>query len=293
MNQRVTVLIPAYNSERFLACAIDSALGQTYDDTEVIVVDDGSADGTAAIAGSYGDRILLLKQNNMGLAHAANAGIKKMSGRWLKWLSPDDILVPNAVEALVSRSRHLPENSIVYSNWDIMDESGAKMRPFRESNFNGLTGFEFNVRLLDGQRVNINTALFPHFLFRAGCMFRQLDYTAAIDYDFLLRAGMIFGARFYLVEESLLRYRVHAKQESHRDIIGSLRYMEGTKSEILDMLDDGLKARYRTALERLSSEKAPATKAMEAGLGVIQRLGSSGVSDRVLRFYLDRIRSSR
>jgi len=286
-------MIPAYNAERFLACAIDSALEQTYRDTEVIVVDDGSAERTAEVAVSYGDRILLLRQTNMGLAHAANAGIKRMSGRWLKWLSPDDILVPNAVEALVSRSGHLPENSIVYSNWDIMDESGARVRPFRESNFNGLTGFEFNVRLLDGQRVNINTALFPHSLFRAGCMFRQLDYTAAIDYDFLLRAGMLFGARFYLVEEGLLRYRVHEKQESHRDIVGSLRYIEGLRSEILDMLDGDLKARYRTALERLSSEKAPTTKAMEAGLSAIRRFGSSGVSDMILRFYLDRIRSSR
>ena len=77
MNALVSIIIPAYNAEGFLRRALDSALGQTYQDVEVIVVDDGSTDGTAQIVKSYSDPwMVYLRQENRGQGAARNHGIR-------------------------------------------------------------------------------------------------------------------------------------------------------------------------------------------------------------------------
>ena len=64
--------------------------------------------------------------------------IKKINGKWFKWLSPDDILNPDSLEILVNEVKKLPENTIVYSNWEIIDENGENLRNFVESDYNNL-----------------------------------------------------------------------------------------------------------------------------------------------------------
>jgi len=126
-NEKVSVIIPVYNSEKFLKSSIDSVLGQSYENLEIITVDDGSTDSSFDILEQFGKEIVVLRQQNKGLADALNQGIKKMSGKWFKWFSPDDILYPKAIEILVDNVKKLPANTIVYSNWEIIDEKGNKL----------------------------------------------------------------------------------------------------------------------------------------------------------------------
>jgi glycosyltransferase involved in cell wall biosynthesis len=95
----VSVIIPAYNAERFLAKAIDSVLTQGHDALEVIVVDDGSTDGTANVARRYDPEVRLLQQLNGGTGAARNAGVQAASGELLAFLDADDIWTEGALEA--------------------------------------------------------------------------------------------------------------------------------------------------------------------------------------------------
>jgi len=99
----VSVIIPSYNSGKFLSTAIDSALNQTFKALEVIVVDDGSTDNTVQVAESYGDRVTLHQQKNAGAAEARNNGAKIANGKWLAFLDADDIWEPIKIETQLSQ----------------------------------------------------------------------------------------------------------------------------------------------------------------------------------------------
>jgi glycosyltransferase involved in cell wall biosynthesis len=90
----VSVVIPAYNRAAYLAEAIDSVLAQTYAPTEIIVVDDGSADDTADVAAAYGPRVTLLRQANAGVSTARNTGVARANGEFIALLDSDDRWLP-------------------------------------------------------------------------------------------------------------------------------------------------------------------------------------------------------
>jgi glycosyltransferase involved in cell wall biosynthesis len=93
----VSVIIPCYNQAQFLPEAIESALAQTYPHREIIVVDDGSSDGTAKMAADYA-ALQYIRQENSGVSAARNAGLKQSRGEYLVFLDADDRLLPNALE---------------------------------------------------------------------------------------------------------------------------------------------------------------------------------------------------
>lgn len=98
---RVSVIIPVYNGELYVAEAIDSVLNQSLRAWEIIVVDDGSTDSSAEILDSYGDRIIVLKQPNGGTASARNAGIEKSRGDVIAFLDQDDYWTEDKLERQV------------------------------------------------------------------------------------------------------------------------------------------------------------------------------------------------
>jgi glycosyltransferase involved in cell wall biosynthesis len=92
---RVSVVIPVHDSETYVAQAIDSVLGQTRPPQEVIVVDDGSVDGTPDVLAAYGDRLRVIRQQNGGVSSAVNRGLGATSGDYVAFLDADDVWVPN------------------------------------------------------------------------------------------------------------------------------------------------------------------------------------------------------
>lgn len=97
---KVSIVIPVYNGGNFLRQAIDSALAQTYENIEIIVINDGSSDNgeTEKIALSYGDKIRYFHKENGGCASALNYGISRMRGEYFSWLSHDDLYLPDKVK---------------------------------------------------------------------------------------------------------------------------------------------------------------------------------------------------
>jgi hypothetical protein len=110
----VSILIPCYNAERWVAQAIESALRQTWPEKEIIVVDDGSTDGSLAIIQSFGDRIRWETGPNRGGNVARNRLLKLAHGEWLQYLDADDWLLPEKVAQQVEFLKEHPETDIVY-----------------------------------------------------------------------------------------------------------------------------------------------------------------------------------
>jgi glycosyltransferase involved in cell wall biosynthesis len=123
--QLVSVIIPVYNVENYLADTIRSVLAQTYDHFEVILVDDGSTDGSLALAQQFSDpRIKIIRQRNRGLAGARNTGIRHARGEYLAFLDSDDLWLP---EKLAFHVQHLGENpqvGISFSRSSFIDSQG-------------------------------------------------------------------------------------------------------------------------------------------------------------------------
>lgn len=104
-----TIVIPVCNGERYVAEAIDSVLAQTQSRCELIVVDDGSRDGTAEIVGRFGDTVRFVRQPNAGAAAARNHGIRLARAEWIAFLDADDRLHPEKIERelAMAKSRHV------------------------------------------------------------------------------------------------------------------------------------------------------------------------------------------
>lgn len=122
---KVSVIIPTYNRERFIADAVDSVLAQTYDDFEVIVVDDGSSDGTPAILSVYADdRLIHLTQSNQGRSHARNRALAIARGEYIAFLDSDDVYLPSKLALQVSFLDSHPDVGMIYTSAACIDDEG-------------------------------------------------------------------------------------------------------------------------------------------------------------------------
>jgi glycosyltransferase involved in cell wall biosynthesis len=120
----VSVVMPVYQGERYLAEALDSALAQGYEPLEIIVVDDGSTDASAAITRARPVRYVRLE--HQGLARARNAGIKAARGEIVAFLDADDVWLPGGLEARVSRLLGEPGLGYVLSRMEVFFEPGTE-----------------------------------------------------------------------------------------------------------------------------------------------------------------------
>lgn len=127
----VTALVPVYNTERYLAEAIESALAQTLPNVEIVVVDDGSTDGSGAIAdryaAAYPDRVRVVHQVNQGLPLARNAAIAVARGRYLALLDADDVWLPGHLAACVDVLERDPTVGLVHADAEDIDADGKPL----------------------------------------------------------------------------------------------------------------------------------------------------------------------
>jgi glycosyltransferase involved in cell wall biosynthesis len=121
----VSVVIPAFNAEGFLAEALRSTLDQGYRPIEVIVVDDGSSDGTLAVAESF-DGVNCVRQRHQGEAAARNTGVLASSGDLIAFLDADDRMTPRRLERQVDQLRRYPYLGCVFGRQELFLEPGAE-----------------------------------------------------------------------------------------------------------------------------------------------------------------------
>ncbi len=215
---KVSIVIPVYNGSNYVREAIESALSQTYKNTEVVVINDGSTDGgkTDEICKSYGKKIRYFLKENEGVASALNMGIEKMEGEYFSWLSHDDVYYPEKVEKQIEALSKLNnKETIIYSKYEIINPSGEKIE---EANFDA----EYDL-------VSLNKPLFPFFhLLLNGCTmlvhkthFERVgtfnrDLPTTQDYDLWFR--ILQDAEIYYEGSIVLKSRAHPNQESRANI---------------------------------------------------------------------------
>jgi glycosyltransferase involved in cell wall biosynthesis len=114
----ISVLIPCYNQGHFLRETVESVLAQTYPHVEIVVVNDGSTDGTAAVAASFGDRIRCITKSNGGLSAARNTGILAAHGEFVHFLDSDDMIRPDFLQRVADAIARRPECHVFNSSWE-------------------------------------------------------------------------------------------------------------------------------------------------------------------------------
>lgn len=147
----VSIIIPAYNVERHVRTAVQSAVDQTLPDVEVIVVDDGSTDGTGDLLRSFGDangRLKVLRQPNRGVSAARNAGLGVATGQYVLFLDGDDQLLPTACASLYRMALECQADMVV-SDYLLRCEGGHRESRVSGGAFARLNGREFALSLLE------------------------------------------------------------------------------------------------------------------------------------------------
>ncbi len=137
----VSILIPTYNGEEFLAKAIESALNQTYPNLEIIISDDGSTDATVKIAESFQHQssipYRILTHSNYGLVKNLNFCIQEAQGKYIKFIFQDDWLEANCIEKMVDLAEQDPEIGLVFSPRQVIIHPNSKSDPICQSAYNG------------------------------------------------------------------------------------------------------------------------------------------------------------
>ncbi len=220
INPKVSIIIPVYNGEDFLRNAIDSALKQTYNNIEVIVINDGSNDNgkTEKIAKVYGDKIKYYDKNNGGVSSALNYGIKKMTGDYFSWLSHDDEYYPDKIEKQVELLKYTDDAKMVAlcgtdfidinsnkleKNW-IMPKQGvySSSEALEKMMFRSFSG----IALLIPKEIIVECGLFDE----------KLRYTQDAD---MWRKIFLSGYQLIVDNTILARSRIHGAQQTnlHRE----------------------------------------------------------------------------
>lgn len=212
---RFSIVMPAYNTERFIGEAIDSVIAQTEPDWELIVVDDGSTDATAAVvAGIEDGRIRMMKQPNAGVSAARNTGMESAGGRFVLFLDSDDRMRPDALRRLGAAQDASPDICVAYGDWVFVDEGGRVIGAETKPRFMPRpSGMILEPMLRNGFLLQVGTACI-----RADCLRRVGDwapYRLGEDWEYMCRLAA-HGDFQYVGEGPVLEYRLHGKSTVRR-----------------------------------------------------------------------------
>ncbi len=208
----VSVIIPVYNHERFIGECVESVLAQDFPSLEVIVVDDGSTDGTPDILRYYRNEIRYIRQENRGCAAALNVGVKAARGDYVAWLSSDDVFLPGKIRAQMDVFREREEVVLVYTDFRIIDSEGRRLQDVLiDYGEEGIYLFS----LLSANIINGSSVLMRK---KAVESLGGFDETLPVDVDGDMWFRMLAaGMKFAHVPEILLLYRFHETNLS-RDV---------------------------------------------------------------------------
>lgn len=207
----VSAVIPVYNNGHYIAAALKSVVDQTAPATEIIVVDDGSTDDTAAALRPYRDQIRYLYQANQGEPSARNRGIRQATSTYIAFLDGDDLWLPNKLELQTEYLQRHPDCALVYSDMSTFDEQGIIDASVRK---------RFGMSFQSGR---IFQTLFKRALFGSGTVVFRKDCVEKVgyfdesllvgsDYEMWLRIARNFDVGF--IDQPLLMYRHHASMST-------------------------------------------------------------------------------
>lgn len=215
----ISIVMVNYNQESYLKEAIDSVISQTYDNWELIIVDDGSTDASVEIIKSYKDiriRPIYLKENKH-ICHATNLGLRYIKGEYVARLDSDDVWCDKKLEKQIGFFEKHPEAEVCFTKLDLIDENGKNVNEILPDLYN-----LYNTRQKDrkawirfffflGNSLIQSTMVFKKKLLEEVGGF-NLAYMQSHDFDFFVR--LIKKTEFYFIEEPLIKYRRTASQNS-------------------------------------------------------------------------------
>jgi glycosyltransferase involved in cell wall biosynthesis len=213
MRNKISVVIPVYNGEAFIANAIDSVLQQTVKPIEIIVVNDGSRDGTAEKLAAFGDRIKLISIPNGGVSNARNTGLKACSGELVAFLDADDVWYEDKLERQVEVFERHPDVGFCCCDFDIL-EAKTNSTTTNFAKHKHTSGIIFDaplpVPLAPLVCTNFvgtcsNVMIKNDVLEKIGLF--NVNYKQAEDYDLWLRCALV--TQFVLMSTVLLEKKSH------------------------------------------------------------------------------------
>lgn len=166
MAPRFSVIIPAYNSAATLARAIDSVLAQSYPAQEIIVIDDGSTDGTSEVAARYAGKLLYMRQDNAGVSSARNQGAQAACGDWLAFLDADDWYYPDRLRLHAEWIQEDTTLDFLTGDYEYRDDAGKLMGTSMSQHDAGrmiLAKAAGNARVIMDQAHEIQAYVADHF----------------------------------------------------------------------------------------------------------------------------------
>ena len=199
----VSIILPTYNGERYVAEAVESVIGQSYQNWELVAVDDGSDDATPDILSSFG-QVKLIRQENRGVSHARNTGVKHASGDLLAFLDQDDRWLPEKLSRQVDILRQRPDLELVFAHEEMFLVPGTEKPRWLKA------------EMLDQP----HPSFVPGVWLLTRAAFSRVGpfdetFRCGGDTDWISRARDL-GVRMETVAGVLLQKRVHGENESRR-----------------------------------------------------------------------------
>jgi glycosyltransferase involved in cell wall biosynthesis len=240
----ISVVIPVYNGEKYLAEALESVLSQTYTNYEIIAVDDGSTDGSAAVLARYAEKVSVIRQENRDVSAARNAGIRAAKGKFIAFLDQDDWWLPDKLSVQLQAFSTYPEADVVFTNLVKFNNAGGQ-RMARDKHRLCLRLRDNNVfRLLAVKNLLMPSAVMSRksSLVRAG-LFDESFKTCG-DYQLWLRmAGR--GMRFRYIPAPLTMYRQHTGNTARHTALMHSDRIKAVESAFTDPALDPVLLPYR------------------------------------------------
>jgi len=234
MNELVSIIIPNYNNAEFLESSVSSALSQDYKNIEVIVVDDGSSDDSVKILESFGTKIRLFQQPNLGAAAARNSGIKISKGDYLAFLDSDDNWRPSKI-TLQMKKMNSSHCGLVYCALQELFLNGSHgliHNPKFEGNcYKFFKKYPSRAIIVGG----CSTALIRKSILTDSLFFDESFDGVGEDLDFFRRVSRITKVGY--VPEVLVSYRRHGASLS---AVSTEKYFEGNIKAVVNLLSQDL-----------------------------------------------------
>lgn len=207
----ISVVVPVYNGQEFIKTTIQSVIMQSYPHWEMLIIDDGSTDGTKEVVKGYleDSRIKYFYQKNRERAAARNQGIHFSSGQYIAFLDADDAWLPDKLEVQVDYLKHHPEVRLCFTNYFLIDTGGILTGAPRIS-FTSNNQFDY---LLKGNFIANSTVMIPRdVLDKVGLFDETLPAFGSEDWDMWLRIVRFYSVHF--IDKPLALYRIHENNTS-------------------------------------------------------------------------------